>query len=118
MIKGYSDEAMTTLQNNQVIKDIKNEGQKIKSTVGSGITNVLGEIEGIKNTAGDSLTKLFKDLNLTKDNAVFAPPIIQKESKVINMGKGGSSITMDSSVPVRIDDLTLKKIQSNNLRVV
>jgi chromatin segregation and condensation protein Rec8/ScpA/Scc1 (kleisin family) len=113
-IEDFKKNTISKIEENPIVKSITDEVKSLEQKK----NDFVSQIEDMKNGTGEALTKLFKDYNLNKGNAEFLPPIVNKTSEVINSGKSAPGMTMDTTVSVRTDDPTLKKVLFNNLRPV
>ena len=113
-VEDFKKNTISKIEDTPLIKSITDEVKTLEQKK----NDFVSQIEDMKNGTGEALTKLFKDYNLNKGNAEFLAPIVSKTSEVINTGKNTPGMTMDTSVSVRTDDPTLKKILFNNLRPV
>ena len=90
---------------------------KVESTPTQTATPIPAESSPV----GQRVQGAIRENNDMKVEESTSPKVISVDnSKVINAGGdgGGSSVVVDSSVPVRIDDPTLQKIAKQNLRPV
>jgi len=113
-VEDFKKNTISKIEENPIVKSITDEVKSLEQKK----NDFVSQIEDMKNGTGEALTKLFKDYNLNKGNAEFLAPIVNKTSEVINSGKSAPGMTMDTSVSVRTDDPTLKKILFNNLRPI
>jgi hypothetical protein len=113
-IEDFKKNTISKIEENPIVKSITDEVKSLEQKK----NDFVSQIEDMKNGTGEALTKLFKDYNLNKGNAEFLAPIVNKTSEVINSGKSAPGMTIDTSVSVRTDDPTLKKVLFNNLRPV
>jgi hypothetical protein len=113
-VEDFKKNTISKIEENPIVKSITDEVKSLEQKK----NDFVSQIEDMKNGTGEALTKLFKDYNLNKGNAEFLPPIVNKTSEVINSGKSAPGMTMDTTVSVRTDDPTLKKVLFNNLRPV